>query len=464
MGMGDILRIGDFLHRKKIPVVIEADKEYSLVTVKLHHNGVVLREKKKGAMIGSNMYKLSEGDFILSGIDARNGAFGIVPPELDGAIVTNDFWCFDVDEKEIKKDFFYWFTNTPIFLDACQKASKGETQRIRLQKDAFYNIEFSFPPINEQEKFLVRFRRSEKLLIGLDNESVIQSALITKLRQSILQEAIEGKLAADWRKTHPVRKGNPEYDATALLTKIRAEKQKLIAEGKIRKEKPLAPVNVDDTPFALPEGWVWTRLGELLLNPPRNGYSPKEVKRDTGIKSLKLGATTRGIFNPSEFKFIEESIADNSIFWLMPNDILIQRSNSIDYVGVSAIYTGQPKEYIYPDLMMKLEVMEPLSVFFVHKAISSPLNREYYRKNAKGVQKSMPKITQGIVSNTLIPLPPLAEQRVIVERVEKLLAMVDNLETQVRERKGQAEMLLQAVLREAFEGERKIMVEKDFVL
>lgn len=131
------IRIGDFLHRHKEPVTLEPDRDYALVTVKLHHNGVILREKKKGSLLGSNMYRIKKGQFILSGIDARNGAFGIVPEELDDAIITNDFWCFDVDEKIVMRDFFYWLSTTPLFLDACQKSSVGETGRARLQKELF---------------------------------------------------------------------------------------------------------------------------------------------------------------------------------------------------------------------------------------------------------------------------------------------------------------------------------------
>ena len=90
--------IGDFLHRIKRPIKLEAKKYYKLVTIKLSHKGVVLRQEKFGSEIKSKMFEVKTGDFILSGIDARNGAFGIVPPELDGAIVTNDFWYFDINK------------------------------------------------------------------------------------------------------------------------------------------------------------------------------------------------------------------------------------------------------------------------------------------------------------------------------------------------------------------------------
>ena len=116
------IKVSEFLHRVKEPVELQPEQEYSLVTIKVHHRGVTLRNKTKGKLIGSKMHRISKGQFILSGIDARHGAFGIVPDELDGAIVTNDFWYFDIDETKVKRDFFYWLTNTPIFLNACIKS------------------------------------------------------------------------------------------------------------------------------------------------------------------------------------------------------------------------------------------------------------------------------------------------------------------------------------------------------
>ena len=80
------VKIGDFLHRQKKSVQLDSEQEYALVTIRVKHKGVQLREMKKGAHIGSQMYQIKKGQFILSGIDARQGAFGIVPDELDGAI------------------------------------------------------------------------------------------------------------------------------------------------------------------------------------------------------------------------------------------------------------------------------------------------------------------------------------------------------------------------------------------
>ena len=95
--------IGEILKRIKRPIDLESNQEYDLVTIKMNHKGVVLRGQKKGFDIKSKMFEVKEGDFILSGIDARNGAFGIVTKELEGAIVTNDFWYYEINEKIILK-------------------------------------------------------------------------------------------------------------------------------------------------------------------------------------------------------------------------------------------------------------------------------------------------------------------------------------------------------------------------
>ncbi|MCD6396570.1 MAG: hypothetical protein J7L71_03445, partial [Spirochaetaceae bacterium] len=151
--------IGDFLKRIKRPVILNPDKDYKLVTIKMKHKGVVLRGMKKGADIKSNMYKVMGGDFILSGIDARNGAFGIVPKELDGAIVTNDFWYFEIDETIIKKELFLELTSTFWFDDICKRGSDGSTQRIRLQRDKFFSQEINLPLPDVQEKLLVKIKK-----------------------------------------------------------------------------------------------------------------------------------------------------------------------------------------------------------------------------------------------------------------------------------------------------------------
>ncbi len=442
-------RIGEFLHRHKESVSIEPDHEYSLVTVKMHHKGVVLREKKKGVLLGSNMYRIKKGQFILSGIDARQGAFGIVPDELDGAIITNDFWCFDVDERIVKRDFFYWLTSTPLFLDACQKSSKGETQRIRLQKELFYAFEFRFPPINEQVSFLKRIRIYDDQLTSLDDEQDKQAGYLKALRQSILQEAIEGKLTAAWRKKHPYKKGDPERDGAALLERIREEKNKLVAEGKIKKGKVLAPIEAGEEPFEIPEGWVWCRLGEICSK-IGSGSTPRGGKySDSGIPFFRSQNIYDGGIELDDIKYINdrqhqamEGTSVNS------NDLLLNITG-----GSLGRCASIPASLAAGNVSQHVCIIRPVLILqgALHIVVRSPyFQKSIFASTTGAGREGLPKYNLELF---YAPLPPLAEQTAIVERVEALLAHVDELENEVASRKKLTGELMREVLREAFEGE-----------
>jgi len=112
--------------------------------------------------------------------------------------------------------------------------------------------------------------------------------------------------------------------------------------------------------------WGSGRLADLLRSKPRNGYSPKPAEHETAVKSLTLSATTTGRFLSKHYKYIGEAITDDSYLWLMPGDILVQRANTLEYVGVSALFEGRPGEFIYPDLMMKCQANNQAIPHFLH--------------------------------------------------------------------------------------------------
>ncbi len=145
-------RIGDFLIRSRNIVDIEDGKEYSRVTVKINNNGVILRDTEKGVDIGTKkQYRASAGQFIISKIDARNGAFGIIPDELHNAIVTNDFPLFDVNTKKINPQFLLLITTTKVFIKFAQSCSSGTTNRQRMDIDMFLNQKIPLPSLSEQD-------------------------------------------------------------------------------------------------------------------------------------------------------------------------------------------------------------------------------------------------------------------------------------------------------------------------
>lgn len=447
------VRISEFLRQVKCPASIEPDKEYSLVTVKLHHKGVVLREKKKGSMIGSKMHRVSEGQFILSGIDARNGAFGFIPKELDGAIVTNDFWVLNFDERIVKREFFYWLTNTPLFVDVCIRASRGETQRIRLQKKLFLDYALQIPPIEHQTRFLQRITWVDSLLEKLDRELDTQDSYIVSLRKTILQEAIEGKLSAEWRRDHPALISGDNH-ASKLLENIKTEKERLMKEGKIKKEKPLPPIMDTEMPLALPNGWIWCHIndtgenvnnaivdgpfGSNLLTSDYDKYGEYPVLTITCIdRGFDLSALRR--INKSKYEQLKRSTTKGG-------DVLVAKIGS-SYGKVGEYPEGYP-DAIIPANLLKITLDSRVNKPFFKYLLSSP----FFKKQLDGITQfhAQPAFNMRNFKRIPIPIPPMAEQQAIVDRIENLMNMIDKLEAQISMRKKQSEMLMQSVLREAF--------------
>lgn len=162
------VRIGKFLKRNKEQVQIENSVLYKRPTIRMNGNGISLRDEVDGKNIGTkNQFRIYKNQFLLSKIDARNGAFGVVPEELDNGIITGNFWAFDVDYKQINPHYLTLLTGTKKFQELCQTASVGTTNRNYLQEDLFLNFEIPLPSISEQEtivkNYFLKIAEAEKL-------------------------------------------------------------------------------------------------------------------------------------------------------------------------------------------------------------------------------------------------------------------------------------------------------------
>ncbi|MDR1181188.1 MAG: restriction endonuclease subunit S [Bacteroidales bacterium] len=158
-----LVEIGSFLKRNKTGVDIEDDKEYKRVTIKINNGGVFLRDIEKGKNIGTKkQFVVSEGQFLLSKIDARNGAFGVVSREVDGAVITGNFWTFDVDYSIINPHFLSLITTTSEFIKFSENASNGTTNRHYLQEHLFLAQKIPLPPLTEQTRIVENYNTKLK--------------------------------------------------------------------------------------------------------------------------------------------------------------------------------------------------------------------------------------------------------------------------------------------------------------
>ena len=153
-----MMRIGEFLKRNKTAVSIQNGVKYKRVTIKVRNRGVVLRDEAIGENIGTKkQYLVSKGQFILSKIDARNGAMGIIPAELESAVVTQDFLPYDIDITKVNPQYFVLVCTTKQFITFCQSCSSGTTNRQRIDEAQFLNIKVPVPSLEEQNKLVEEY-------------------------------------------------------------------------------------------------------------------------------------------------------------------------------------------------------------------------------------------------------------------------------------------------------------------
>ena len=301
-------------------------------------------------------------------------------------------------------------------------------------------VSIPLPPIKRQRELAEMFVTLQEKQKELFTEFEKQTEYAKQLRQNILQEAIEGKLTADWRKQHPVQKGNPDYDAEALFEKIQAEK----LETKSTK-KTVAPIAKDEIPFEIPTGWKWVRLGEICEG-FMYGTSAKSLLSGK-CPVLRMGNIQNGKIDLEKLVYTNN---DEEIekYLLKQYDLLFNRTNSREMVGKTAIFESTQKT-IYAGYLVKFRPIKS-NPYFVNIVLNSKTHREWCNE-VKVDALGQSNINAEKLKNFITPLPPLAEQKEIVARVEQLLQTITQLETQIATRETLTKQLMQSILKDAFE-------------
>ena len=172
-----MMRIGEFLKRNKTAVAIEDDVIYKRPRIRVRNGGISLRDEILGEKIGTKtQFLISKGQFLLSKIDARNGAFGVVPEKLDGGVITGNFWTFDVDYSIVNPHYLTLLTTTDAFIQFCEQASNGTTNRHYLQEPLFLNIKVPVPSLEEQNE-LVKTYNDIMIFIKMEEMKAIDADL-----------------------------------------------------------------------------------------------------------------------------------------------------------------------------------------------------------------------------------------------------------------------------------------------
>ena len=341
------------------------------------------------------------------------------------------------------------------------RTGKQTTNLASINKGVLSRFPVPVAPRNEQSRIVAKI---EELFSDLDAGVAALTRAKAKLkryRAAVLKAAVEGKLTDGWRAQHP-----PKETAAQLLERIlkqrrrKWEEDQLAAYAKAGK-KPLAnwkekyeePLELDEANLpALPKNWCWTSLKALLREPLRNGHSAKESRDGTGIRTLTLTAVTVGDFSKQNTKLTVADPEKVSDLWLERGDILIERSNTPELVGTPGHYRGENNYAIFPDLLIRARVSSSVLDEFIFLVLQSSSTRTYFRKRAQGIAGSMPKIDQGTIEKTPVPLAPYDEQLQIVADVSCRMSVVTASENGIITDLKRSSRLRQSILKRAFEG------------
>lgn len=406
-------------HRKEF-ITIDNSVEYKRCRVQVNRKGVILRDIIKGVAINTKKQQVcKEGDFLVAEIDAKVGGYGFVGKDLEGAIVSSHYFLFEVDETKLLKDYLFWLTKTDIIQD--QISSKGSTNYAAIRPHHVLDFAIPLPSIPEQAIIINRLNNIDKEYSLLNNELRQQQTYLQLLRQTTLQEAVQGKLT----KQDPT-----DEPATELLKRIKAEKDKLIKAGKLKKEKELPPITADEIPFALREGWVWSRLGDIIKISSGDGLTASQMAKDGKIP-VYGGNGINGYHN--EFNVAERTIVIGRVGF---------------YCG--SVHHTEEKAWVTDNAFITRFSEENLDRGFLFQLLKATDLKQDDRGTAQ------PVISGRKVYPLIVALPPIAEQRRIVAKLHQLQEQLSELETQVQQSRQYAQQLLQSILKEAFEEKRKI--------
>ena len=320
--------------------------------------------------------------------------------------------------------YLFHYLRSPVFVAYTKEVATGQAYPA-ISDSKFYDGFIPLPPLAEQKRIVAKI---EELLPLVEEYGAAQKELEAlnadfpaALRESILQDAVQGKLTAEWRKSH---RGESAADLLAQIAAERAAVGRARAPAAPRKkEKPLPPITDDEKPFEIPDTWAWCRLGEIGKTNIGLTYKPKDIVEDqTAIPVLRANNIQDGRLEYSNLIYVTTDVPPQCICHV--GDLIIcARNGSKRLVGKSAIVN---KEGMAFGAFMAI-FRSPFNEY-----VKLILNSSLFRKTFDGdtSTSTINQITQNMLRAFPIPLPPLAEQKAIVERVDELLKIVDAMKAQ----------------------------------
>lgn len=241
-----------------------------------------------------------------------------------------------------------------------------------------------------------------------------------------------------------------------LLERIRQEKEQLIKEKKIKKEKPLPQITEEETSFELPNGWEWARIGNISKI-VEYGTSQKASEQNIGIPVLRMNNILNGKIVLNNLKYVQTYIKDLPRLYLNKGDLLFNRTNSYELVGKTAVF-NEESAFTFASYLIRISLCND---YIDCNYLNIVMNSESYRTKQiePGIiqQNGQANFNGTKLKNTLVPIPPLNEQKRIIEKVNQFMSLCDKLEKYLEQSKQESDNLMKAVLQEAFTVKEEVL-------
>lgn len=389
-----LVSLGRILQKADETVDILPEKMYKQVTIRLWGQGVVLRDQVEGtAIAGQKRFVVRENQFILSRIDARNGALGVVPASLDEAVVSNDFPAFSVDQSLLLPQFLNWMSKTRSFVALCKAASEGTTNRIRLKEDRFLAMEIPLPSLDEQRRIVAKI---EELATKIEEARGLRREAVEEAR-SILDSAIEDAF-------------------------------KQVASAP---KKPLTGVT--------------TKIGSGST--PTGGRAAYPTSGIPFIRSMNVRMRE---FSWNDIAFIgDDTHKSMRATHVQPDDVLLNITGaSIGRVACA------PSDLVEANVNQHVAIIRPTDVLYPRYLmywLSQPAVQDLINDEQKGATRQ--GFTKAQIEALEITLLPPEEQKHLVDYFDRLQTKVDSLKQLQSDTAAELDALLPSVLDKAFKGE-----------
>ena len=328
----------------------------------------------------------------------------------------NIIWLRNI--KKINPDFISYYVQSPYMLKIINNGRGTTVATLTIVRAK--SLLVPLPPLSEQSRIAAKIAQLFALLRKVESSTQQYAKLQTLLKSKVLDLAMRGKL---------VKQDPNDEPASVLLEKIKAEKAELVKEKKIKKSKPLPPITDEEKPFDIPDSWEWVRLGNIthfvgtgMVVPASKQYNTPKSNMVPYFKMNNIG-NWDGKFNTNNLVYIIEDDKTDK-YLLKPGQLLFNTRNSRELVGKTTVVPANLNQKIVSNNnILRIESFHNMKLDYLNYYLISSASRNHFLKLTTATT-NVAAIYQKQLINCLVPLPPIAEQRRMVNKILDLYKLI----------------------------------------